>query len=182
MNETAVGEVFVREKEVLVMLLPCLLLGGAGFFAARRESEQAKIDAANAKIGAAQSKIGTAPSKIAVAQAQPWLNATTKLIVKELKIGNGTVATNGKRLTVHYSGRFTNGVKFDASLDRGEPFDFQLGAGEVIAGWDRGLVGMKVNGRRELIIPPALAYGKTATGGIPPNSVLIYTVQLLQVD
>ena len=68
-----------------------------------------------------------------------------------------------------------------SSLDRGQTFEFQLGAGEVIAGWDRGLVGMRVNGTRELIIPPALAYGTTVTGVIPPNSILIFIVQLLQV-
>ncbi len=105
-----------------------------------------------------------------------------QLVVEEVKVGTGAEAVSGKRVTVHYRGTLTNGTKFDASYDRNEPFQFNLGAGEVIKGWDQGVAGMKVGGKRKLTIPPALGYGARGAGGvIPPNATLVFEVELLEV-
>ena len=104
------------------------------------------------------------------------------LKVEDIEIGTGTEAVNGKILTVHYTGTLSDGIKFDSSIDRGQPFSFSLGASQVIAGWDQGLLGMKVGGKRKLTIPPQLAYGDQGVpGAIPPNAALIFEVELLDV-
>jgi FKBP-type peptidyl-prolyl cis-trans isomerase len=101
----------------------------------------------------------------------------------DLKPGTGTTASAGKTVSVHYTGWLaSNGKKFDSSVDRGQPFMFQLGAGQVIKGWDEGVSGMKVGGKRQLRIPPELGYGSRGAGGvIPPNATLIFDVELLAV-
>ncbi len=105
------------------------------------------------------------------------------LKVEDVKVGTGAVATKGKHVTVHYTGTLSNGKKFDSSKDRNEPFSFTLGVGEVIRGWDDGVEGMKVGGKRKLVIPPALGYGARGVGGvIPPNSELHFEVELLGVE
>lgn len=98
-----------------------------------------------------------------------------------LKEGEGAVAKSGDKVKVHYTGWLTNGKKFDSSVDRGEPFSFNLGAGQVIKGWDEGVAGMKVGEKRKLTIPPHLGYGSRNVGGglIPPNSTLIFEVEFL---
>lgn len=103
------------------------------------------------------------------------------LKIEDIVIGTGAEAKSGKKISVHYKGMLKNGTKFDSSYDRGKPFVFNLGAGEVIAGWDQGIVGMKVGGKRKLTIPPSLAYGNRDLGTIPPNSTLIFEVELLEV-
>ena len=96
--------------------------------------------------------------------------------------GKGATAVAGKDVKVHYTGWLTDGKKFDSSVDRGEPFIFPLGAGRVIRGWDEGVAGMKVGGKRQLRIPPELGYGARGAGGvIPPNATLIFDVELLDV-
>ena len=98
------------------------------------------------------------------------------------QVGTGAEATTGKTAVVHYTGWLMDGTKFDSSVDRNQPFSFPLGAGQVIKGWDEGVVGMKVGGKRTLIIPPALGYGARGAGGvIPPNATLKFEVQLLDV-
>ena len=106
----------------------------------------------------------------------------------DVKVGNGEVAKAGEQVSVHYTGWLQNpdgskGRKFDSSKDRGQPFQFALGGGQVIKGWDEGVAGMKVGGERELIIPPDLGYGARGAGGvIPPNATLIFDVELLGVS
>lgn len=103
------------------------------------------------------------------------------LIVEDEVIGTGAEAVAGKTVSVHYTGTLENGTKFDSSVDRGTPFEFALGAGQVIAGWDEGVAGMKIGGKRKLTIPANLAYGDRAIGSIPANSTLIFEVELLGV-
>lgn len=107
----------------------------------------------------------------------------TELKIEDTKIGIGAEAVAGKSVTVHYTGWLTNGTKFDSSKDRGQPFIFQLGAGNVIKGWDQGVAGMKVGGARKLTIPSNLAYGANGAAGglIPPNATLVFEVELLDV-
>jgi len=108
---------------------------------------------------------------------------TSGLQYWDLVVGTGATAVAGKPVRVHYTGWLTNGTKFDSSVDRGQPFVFSLGAGQVIKGWDEGVAGMKVGGKRQLRIPPALGYGARGAGGvIPPNATLIFDVELLQVN
>lgn len=108
--------------------------------------------------------------------------------VKELQItdtqaGTGDEAQEGMMVTVHYTGTLTDGTKFDSSLDRGTPFSFKLGSGQVIKGWDQGIKGMKVGGKRSLVIPPDMAYGDRGAGGvIPPGATLKFDVELLSVQ
>jgi FKBP-type peptidyl-prolyl cis-trans isomerase len=98
----------------------------------------------------------------------------------DIVVGTGATAASGSTVKVHYTGFLTTGEKFDSSRDRGEPFSFPLGAGQVIKGWDEGVAGMKVGGQRQLRIPPDLGYGAAGAGGsIPPNATLIFDVELL---
>lgn len=105
------------------------------------------------------------------------------LVVKDVKVGTGAEAKDGNTVTVHYTGTLTNGKKFDSSKDRNQPFSFQLGRGEVIKGWDRGVKGMKVGGSRKLIIPAHLGYGDRGAGAdIKPGATLLFDVELLKVE
>ncbi len=105
------------------------------------------------------------------------------LKITDQKVGSGAEAVAGKTVSVHYTGWLeSNKQKFDSSLDRGNPFEFGLGAGQVIKGWDMGVAGMKVGGKRQLVIPASLGYGERGAGGvIPPNATLVFDVELLEV-
>jgi FKBP-type peptidyl-prolyl cis-trans isomerase len=106
----------------------------------------------------------------------------SELICEDLTLGDGTEAVSGNTVVVHYTGWLTDGSKFDSSLDRNDPFSFRLGAGMVIRGWDEGVAGMKVGGKRKLTIPPEMGYGARGAGGvIPPDATLVFEVELLEV-
>jgi len=136
----------------------------------------------------------TAPAKPKVKVVPPNTNAPTRVTgdgVKtdsglqywEIRVGNGEVAKEGSHVRVHYSGWLTTGKKFDSSVDRGQPFDFTIGNGEVIKGWEEGVAGMKVGGKRQLRIPPELGYGADGSPpDIPANATLIFDIQLLGVQ
>ena len=112
------------------------------------------------------------------------LSAMTKtasgLYYQDTQAGTGVTAVSGNHLTMHYTGYLTNGSTFDTSIGK-TPFGFTLGSGQVIAGWDEGVAGMKVGGTRKLVIPPSLGYGPTAVGSRPANSILVFTVQLVSI-
>ena len=103
------------------------------------------------------------------------------LKIEDLEVGQGQEIKEGDTAQVHYLGTLTNGEKFDSSYDRNQPFEFQVGAGQVIQGWDQGLLGMKIGGKRKLTIPPDLGYGNQSAGNIPPNSTLIFEVELIDI-
>lgn len=105
-----------------------------------------------------------------------------QVVSQDTIVGVGDEAQTGNRVTVHYTGRFIDGRVFDSSVTRGEPFQFVLGAGQVISGWDKGIVGMRVGGKRTLSIPPELGYGPKDYGPIPGGSTLIFEVELLKVE
>ncbi len=111
-------------------------------------------------------------------------NKNQDLQIEILEQGEGEEVKSGDNIAVHYTGLLENGTKFDSSLDRGKPFVFTLGIGKVIKGWDLGILGMRVGGKRKLVIPPELGYGKTGTPGgpIPPDATLIFEVELLSIE
>jgi FKBP-type peptidyl-prolyl cis-trans isomerase FkpA len=147
---------------------------------------------------AARAQEGSAPAK-AEKKAKPETKSETKkdakgkkvadlkkedikeLVIEDTKVGTGTEAVSGKQVTVHYTGTFVGGRTFDSSVGK-QPFSFQLGSGMVIKGWDQGVAGMKVGGKRKLAIPSDLAYGPRGAGNvIPPNEPLLFEVELLEV-
>ncbi|MFT7184349.1 MAG: FKBP-type peptidyl-prolyl cis-trans isomerase FkpA [Oceanicoccus sp.] len=111
------------------------------------------------------------------------LMTVDELLIEDITVGEGAEAVAGKTITVHYVGTLTDGTQFDSSRDRGMPFEFNLGAGQVIAGWDQGFEGMKIGGLRKLTIPSDLAYGDNGIGGtIPGGATLVFEVELISVD
>lgn len=105
------------------------------------------------------------------------------LVIEEMIVGSGDEAQAGQSVSVHYTGWLMDGTKFDSSKDRGDPFGFPLGRGHVIAGWDQGVQGMRIGGKRKLTIPSELGYGARGAGGvIPPNATLVFEVELLAID
>lgn len=117
-------------------------------------------------------------------QKEEAKSVTTKsgLVIEDIRLGTGDEARPGRMVSVHYTGWLTDGTKFDSSKDRNQPFEFQLGMGQVIRGWDEGFTGMKVGGLRKLTIPPDMGYGAAGAGGvIPPNATLVFEVELLGV-
>jgi FKBP-type peptidyl-prolyl cis-trans isomerase len=140
---------------------------------------------APAAATAVESAAATASSgAAAAASAAPAASsaAVTKLIKEDIKVGKGAAAKTGDTVKVHYTGTLLNGSKFDSSRDRNEPFEFKLGAGMVIKGWDEGVVGMKVGGQRKLTIPSDMAYGKSGHPPvIPPDSPLVFDIELLEI-
>jgi FKBP-type peptidyl-prolyl cis-trans isomerase len=117
-----------------------------------------------------------------VVESNPPITTESGLVIEDIAVGTGARATRGSEIDVHYRGTLEDGTQFDSSYDRGEPFTFTLGAQQVIAGWDEGVEGMRVGGRRNLTIPPELGYGSRETGSIPANSTLNFTIELLAVN
>lgn len=124
----------------------------------------------------------TVMDKSAGAQADKMVKTPSGLQYEDMVAGSGTSPSPGKKVTVHYTGWLADGTKFDSSVDRNEPFVFQIGVGQVIPGWDEGVMTMKIGGKRKLIIPANLGYGAAGAGGvIPPNATLLFEVILLDI-
>jgi len=151
-----------------VMLLFCAVILSCGSKAQKVEEIQES------------KKSQTVEKEKNVEKASEPVVTASGLKYEDMVVGTGEEATSGRMVEVHYTGWLTDGTKFDSSKDRGQPFSFPLGAGRVIKGWDEGVAGMKVGGKRKLTIPPELGYGSRGAGGsIPPNSTLVFEVELL---
>jgi FKBP-type peptidyl-prolyl cis-trans isomerase len=161
---------------VTIFLIILIAAGGVIIFATKKPSYNQSLAS---PFPTATIEVTTKPT--ATASAKPAMQ-TDKLIIQDEKVGTGDGAVTGKKVTVNYAGTLTDGTKFDSSYDRGTPFSFTLGAGEVIAGWDQGVAGMKVGGKRKLTIPSSLAYGPQGNGPIPGGATLIFEVELLKVE
>lgn len=116
-----------------------------------------------------------------VPPTEPTQAKAEELKIEDIEEGSGPEVKSGDTVSIHYTGTLTDGTKFDSSVDRGTPFETKIGVGDVIEGWDKGVVGMKVGGKRKLIIPPSMGYGEQGMGTIPPNSTLIFEVELLEL-
>jgi FKBP-type peptidyl-prolyl cis-trans isomerase len=168
MSGSAIEEPLNRQKLVLLLIISTIL----GFASGCGKPE---------KSSTANQPSAPSPSSPTKVDGQPTTTASG-LQYWDIVVGTGATAVPGKPVSVHYTGWLTNGQKFDSSLDRGKPFVFPLGEGQVIKGWDEGVAGMKAGGKRQLRIPPALGYGDSGAGGvIPPKATLIFDVELLEV-
>jgi FKBP-type peptidyl-prolyl cis-trans isomerase len=138
------------------------------------------LSACKAKEEAAIAEPGTPVSEV----EDGVITRPSGLRYEDLKVGEGPLAELGMRVRVHYTGWLTDGTKFESSLDNGRPMTFVVGEGQVIRGWDEGAEGMRVGGRRKLIVPPNLGYGEVGapSGGIPPNATLIFEIELVSID
>lgn len=160
----------MEQKKGLVVGLVVVGLAAAAYIISRSRSTDSSEEAAKVESNS-PANAGTIGD-----------TAVTELKIEDLKVGDGKEAVAGKTVSVHYTGTLVDGKKFDSSVDRGQPFLFPLGQGRVIQGWDKGVQGMKVGGKRKLTIPPAMGYGAQGAGGvIPPNATLLFDVELLEV-
>jgi len=168
-------------KRLMLILAACvaLLVAGCGGDESSSDSSGTTESAATEALESSDDASSRGKPKVTIPDGAP----PKKLEEKELIEGTGAEAKSGDKVTVQYVGvNYKNGEEFDASWNRGEPYPFTLGASEVIPGWDQGVEGMKVGGRRELIVPPELGYGESGfPPAIPPNETLIFVIDLLEV-
>ena len=162
----------------LVLLIGILIMVLAGFYITYTQGgnmTQKPSQTLNLE-GFGNATPAATPNPTSLPSSQPG-----GLVIEDIKIGEGTEVKSGDTVVIHYTGTLQNGEKFDSSVDRGQPFTTKIGVGEVIKGWDEGVLGMKVGGKRKLTIPPDLAYGSQANGPIPANSTLIFDLELLEI-
>lgn len=158
-------------KNIFIWIIILLVLSAATWIFARKFN--------SAKVSASITPQTTASSSPTTSEEFPM----DRVSGQEIQVGTGQEAKTGDTVNVHYSGYLIDGKKFDSSIDRGQPFTFTIGSGEVIQGWDIGVASMRVGGKRRLIIPPSFGYGSKDVGNglIPPNSVLIFDIELLSI-
>ncbi|MDO8987926.1 MAG: FKBP-type peptidyl-prolyl cis-trans isomerase [Coriobacteriia bacterium] len=163
-------------KKLMLVAVTAMLFIAAGAMTGCAKEEP--VVAPGASTPAPEAPVAEEPAVPAGAETA----VVEGLKIQDLVVGTGTQATSGKTVSVHYTGWLEDGTQFDSSVDSGQPFQFALGAGQVISGWDQGVVGMKIGGKRKLTIAPELGYGAQGAGGaIPPNATLIFDVELLDV-
>jgi FKBP-type peptidyl-prolyl cis-trans isomerase len=170
---------------MLTRLLGLILLAALGCTALTEPvGTEPTVSSDTAPSSSAATHAPSAASALVGAQlaAPPAPAPAATVTVTSLAPGKGAEAKNGDTVRVHYVGTLTDGKQFDSSLERKKPFDFTLGSGKVIKGWDQGLLGMRQGEKRKLVIPPSLAYGPLGRSGIPPNATLIFEVQLLAIN
>jgi peptidylprolyl isomerase len=172
-------------RKNLALLILAGALASVAFAACGGDGDDDTADTPTS--AASKTTTGGSPSPAATATEGPTSlqNPTTTpsgLQYEDIVVGTGASPQNAGRVTVHYTGKFLDGKKFDSSVDRGQPFTFVIGVGQVIKGWDEGVATMKVGGKRNLIIPAALAYGARGQGPIPPNTDLYFEVELISVQ
>jgi hypothetical protein len=168
---------------VVALAVVGVFFGGLSIYMNSNQSLESQVGVAGldnqaASLGGVQGMGGDQNTNI---NLNTNMTNATELGITDVVVGTGAEAKAGDTVTVHYTGTFIDGTKFDSSVDRGQPFDFQLGAGMVIAGWDQGVAGMKVGGKRKLVIPSDLAYGPNDYGPIPGGSTLLFDVELLGI-
>ena len=159
----------MQKKVIILALIAVVVFVGFKIISGSKNQDLSKLPESNIK---------------ATEQPTASKNPMTDISINIEKEGLGEPIKNGDTATVHYTGTLQDGTKFDSSLDRGAPFSFMLGGGQVIKGWDLGVLGMKVGEKRKLVLPPDLAYGERGTPGgpIPPNATLIFEVELLKIN
>lgn len=171
----------MRRTTAYLLLAAALVAVAATVTGCSNSSSSTPAQSSASQQSAQSQSAATGQPTTAPSQSQPPAEASLKIV--DEKVGKGTAAKTGDTVTVNYTGWLTDGTKFDSSLDRNEPFSFTLGAGQVIEGWDKGVVGMKVGGKRKLTIPPDMGYGaQGANGVIPPNATLVFEITLLKIN
>ncbi len=170
----------MKKKLLLLLVAALTMLAAASMTGCGQKAEEPAAEAPAEQTVPAEDAADAPEDPAASA---PAADAVTELVIEDLEEGDGAEAKAGDNVTVHYTGWLTDGTKFDSSLDRGEPFTFDLGQGYVIKGWDEGVAGMKVGGKRKLTIPSDMGYGDAgAPPSIPGGATLVFEVELLSVN
>ena len=169
------------EKNILLIIIAIVAIVGFYFLLQNSQNNENENQEINSNENSEQQEANSEKEN-GEKNKEEVKNENQKLEIEVLKEGTGEEAKNNDKVTVHYTGTLENGTKFDSSLDRGDPFVFTLGVGDVIKGWDQGVLGMKVGEKRKLTIPSELGYGTRGAGSIPPNATLIFEVELLEVE
>lgn len=162
-----------------LIIIVVVVAGGLIYFLMRSPAAPAAQNEVSAPVVSTESP---SQSAVSVEPAPVQTAPVTELKIEDERIGTGAEAKSGLTVRVNYVGTLTDGTKFDSSYDRGQPLAFPLGQRLVIPGWEQGLIGMRVGGKRKLTIPPSLAYGTTGKGTIPPNATLIFEIELLAAE
>lgn len=170
-------------KNTFIYIVVIALISIAGWFFINKARNASKVSDINSITSETSDSTPTPTSTVEDSKTQGWIKLPNGLQVQDVSVGYGKEAHEGDMVAAHYSGTLSDGTKFDSSYDRGQPFSFVLGGGMVIKGWDIGLVGMKVGGKRKLIIPPDLGYGERGAGEIiGPNTTLYFDIELVDVQ
>jgi FKBP-type peptidyl-prolyl cis-trans isomerase FkpA len=180
---TGLEEINVLKKSFHYLTLALALSATIGFCGCDTQTRRGAHEATPSDSGASAQSSPSRGSQGSTVASNNDEGKVTDLIIRDDVVGHGAAAKSGDSVTVHYTGWLVDGTKFDSSRDRNEPFSFVLGAGKVIPGWDQGVAGMKIGGKRKLTIPPRLGYGARGAGNvIPPNAVLKFDVELLKIN
>jgi len=173
----------MKHMTCALAIMSCIAVAGCQQSSKSSATETSATTSTSGSATAVNPAASAAPTESAPSAAGGAVTTTASgLKIEDLVVGTGATAENGKTVSVHYTGWLTDHTKFDSSYDRGQPLPVTLGQGQVIRGWEEGLIGMKVGGKRRLTIPPDLGYGSRGAGGvIPPNATLIFEVELVDV-